>query len=224
MKHYDSRAFRTEIDSCIEPHPLDERLTAKRAERFRQVLARRTVRLTVVIDDCYDPHNATAVLRTSEAFGLDEIHVVTPRNRFAVNRSISQGSHLYTRVRSHSSIRDAYESLRQEGFMILASNLEAEAVVDPHDLSRVVEETPLALVFGNEESGVSETGIAESDGSFFVPMSGCTQSLNLSVTVAVTLFSIRHKSLASEAVGDMPCDLQRSRYDSWIRRQVERGR
>ena len=219
MKHTEVRSFATIHPSSIGSHPLDSRLTERRAERFRQVLARRVTRITVVIDDCYDPHNATAVLRSCEAFGLSEIHVVTPRNRFGVNKKISQGAHLYTRVRSHGSIAAAYEYLKSRSFRILASSLSEDATVDPHELSAV--SYPIALVFGNEESGVSAEGLERADGGFRIPMSGFTQSLNLSVTVAVALYSIRHAALAGDEIGDMSTDEQRSTYDNWIRRQTE---
>jgi tRNA (guanosine-2'-O-)-methyltransferase len=76
-------------------------------------------------------------------------------------------------------------------------------------------------VFGNEELGVSEEGRALADGGFFVPMCGFTQSLNLSVTVGVTLFSIRHKALAADLPGDMDDEEQRYWYDIWVRRQTK---
>ena len=219
MKHSEVRRFAQAHPSPIGAHPLDSRLTERRAERFRQVLARRVTRITVVIDNCYDPHNATAVLRSCEAFGLNEIHVITPRNRFKVNKQISQGAHLYTTVHAHPSIFEAYDSLKSRNFRIIASSLSAESTVDPHELA--FEANPIALVFGNEESGLSEESLDGADGSFYIPMSGFTQSLNLSVTVAVALYSIRHAALAGDEIGDMSTDEQRSTYDNWIRRQTE---
>ena len=221
MKHSEVRRFAQIHPSSIGDHPLDSRLTERRAERFRQVLARRVTKITVVIDDCFDPHNATAVLRSCEAFGLNEIHVVTPRNRFRVNKKISQGAQLYTTVHSHRSISAVYDELKSHDFRIIASSLSADATVDPHELSS--EESPIALVFGNEESGVSDEGLDGADGRFYIPMSGFTQSLNLSVTVAVALYSIRHLALARDEIGDMSADEQRSTYDRWIRRQTERN-
>ena len=182
------------------------------------MLARRSVGTTVVLDDCHDPHNATAVLRTCEAFGLAEIHVVPRNSPFRVNKKISQGAHLYTDVVSHDTISDCYAVLRSKGYKIIASSLQAGSVVDPHDLAIPGEAT--ALVFGNEESGVSDQGKEEADATFYVPLSGLTQSLNLSVTVAVTLFSIRHQSLAADDPGDMPEARQEATYERWIRRQL----
>ena len=92
--------------------------------------------------------------------------------------------------------------------------------MDPHTLSLDAARDPLALVFGNEESGVSQEASNLADGGFFIPMGGFTQSLNLSVTVAVTLFSLRHKALSRETPGDMAPEQQNYWYDLWVRRQV----
>jgi tRNA (guanosine-2'-O-)-methyltransferase len=220
MKHFEAHEFRRELPSEIDPHELDSAMTERRGARFRQVLARRIVGLTVIVEECFDPHNATAVIRTCEAFGIHCVHVVTGHNRFKINKKISQGAHRYVDVHSYGSIREAYTSVRESGFRIFASSLASDAVVDPHELCANLDSSPIALVFGNEESGVTDEGLSLADGSFFIPMCGFTQSLNLSVTVAVTLFSIRHVALASENPGDMPVTEQKQWYDRWIRRQT----
>ena len=220
MKHFEAHSFQHVLPSPVAVHELDSALTERRRTRFRQVLARRIVGLTVIVENCFDPHNATAVVRTCEAFGLQTIHVVTGSSRFRVNKKISQGSHRYVDIRAYNTIQEAYEVVRADGFLIFASSLSSDAIVDPHELTRGTKRNPIALVFGNEESGVTEAGRALADGEFFIPMSGFTQSLNLSVTVAVTLFSIRPRELAAESAGDMPADVQRFWYDRWIRRQT----
>ena len=112
------------------------KLTDKRRNRFRQVLARRSRSLAVVIEDCYDPHNATAVVRTCDCFGVHRVHVVSKRNTFKVNRRVSQGSHLYLDLRVNASIEEAYEELRRDGHKIFVSDLAAGAVVGPGTLRK----------------------------------------------------------------------------------------
>lgn len=220
MKHFTPPPFRHRHPSPVGPHPLDHNLTEARRERFRQVLARRCVSLTVAVEDCWDPHNATAVIRTCDAMGVHRIHAVTKSNSFRINRRISQGSHLYTDIRLHKDIESAYAYLREHGFRILVSDLTSESVMDPHQLYQSGQS--LALVFGNEERGLSREAIELADQSFAVPMSGFTQSLNLSVTVAVSLYSLRHRELAEDRPGDMSDEEQAYWYDLWIRRQVNR--
>jgi tRNA (guanosine-2'-O-)-methyltransferase len=120
-------------------------------------------------------------------------------------------------IRVHKDTAEAYSSLHTLGFKILAADLGTDSVVDPHNLKSLSD--PLALVFGNEESGVSEEGRELADGSFFIPMCGFTQSLNLSVTVAVALFSLRHQALTKDMAGDMDGEEQAYWYDLWVRRQ-----
>lgn len=223
MKHFKAYSFAKRLESPVGPHPMEQALTGQRRERFRQVLARRVTRLTVVVENCYDPHNATAVLRTCEAFGVHALHVVTDRNSFRVNRTISQGAHLYVDLVKHEDTERALRFLRDRGYRILVTDLGSGAARDPHDLRRALDRQPLALVFGNEESGVSQAARDGADGRFFVPMAGFVQSLNLSVTVAVTLFSIRHRELAEEVPGDMSAREQSYWYDLWVRRQAFRG-
>lgn len=218
MKPAEACPFRSSLPSPVGPHPYDHLLSRGRRERYRQVLARRTVRLCVVVDNCYDAHNASAVVRTCDAFGVHRVCVITSRNSFKVNRQVTQGAHLYTDLRVYRKVEPLYADLRADGFRILVADLGADAVVDPHALA--AEERPLALVFGNEEGGASPDAIAGADGRFLIPMCGFTQSLNLSVSVAVTLFSLRHRALADDSPGDMSDAEQAAWYDRWARRRT----
>jgi len=178
---------RADLPSPVPAHPLDSLVTDKRARKYRQVLARRTERLIIVVEDCFDPHNATAIVRTCDAFGLQRVVVTTGRNHFKVNRKVSQGSHLYMDLQVFPEITAAYASLRAEGYRILVTDLAAGAVQSPDLLRPLLEERPLALVFGNEGSGVTPAASSQADGHFLIPMAGFPQSLNLSVAVAATL-------------------------------------
>jgi len=208
---------RADLPSPVPPHPLDSLVTDKRARKYRQVLARRTERLIIVVEDCFDPHNATAIVRTCDAFGLQRVVVTTGRNHFKVNRKVSQGSHLYMDLQVFPEITAAYASLRAEGYRILVTDLAAGAVQSPDLLRPLLEERPLALVFGNEGSGVTPAASSQADGHFLIPMAGFPQSLNLSVSVAATLWSLRGRELTADQPGDLPAERQVALYDHWIR-------
>ncbi|MDA3961115.1 MAG: RNA methyltransferase [Planctomycetota bacterium] len=214
-----TRRWRHLLPSPIEAHPADCLLTPERAETFRQVLARRTERLAVVVEDCHDPHNATAVVRSCDIFGVHRVHVTTGRSRFKVNRRVSQGAHRYVDLNVHADITEAYAALRKDGFKILVSDLHADAVVGPQSLAENLAEQPLALVFGSEGYGVSQAASEQADGFFLIPMAGFSQSLNLSVSVATTVYSLRALALTADAPGDMSAERQRAWYDSWLRAQ-----
>jgi len=148
--------FAQRLPSPVPSHPVDDLLTVERADTFRQVLARRTGRIAVVLEDCYDPHNATAVMRTCDAFGIMRVHCTTGRSRLKINSRVSQGAHRYLDLRIHEAIPAAYASLRADGFRIMVSDLKADAVVGPQHLSTILDERPLAVVFGSEGFGISD--------------------------------------------------------------------
>ena len=213
------RRWRQELSSPVPAHPADDLLTPERALAFRQVLARRSTRLAVVVEDCYDPHNATAVMRTCDIMGVHRVHVTTGRSRFKINRRISQGAHRYIDLRIHETIDEAYAELRADGYRVFCTDLRADSVIGPQALAAAMNEAPIAVVFGSEGFGVSQAATDGADGHFLIPMAGFSQSLNLSVSVAITLYALRGDALAADTPGDMPADEQIRWYDAWIRRQ-----
>jgi tRNA (guanosine-2'-O-)-methyltransferase len=219
----DEAPLRTQLPSPVGEHALDALLTPERARKYRQVLARRTGRLTVVVEDCYDPHNATAIIRTCDAFGVHRVVVTTGRNAFKVNPKISQGSHFYADLSVFPGIEEAYAALRARGVAIYVSDLAAQAVIGPERLRAQLAERPLALVFGNEGSGVSERASALADGHFLIPMVGFPQSLNLSVSVATSLYALRSQELLADAPGDLSAAEQCAYYDHWVRAHTGRS-
>ncbi|MCS6969897.1 MAG: RNA methyltransferase [Planctomycetota bacterium] len=210
--------LRRPLPSPVPPHPLDARITAERARNYRQVLARRVQRLVVVVEDCFDPHNATAILRTCDACGIHRVLVTTARNAFRVSERVSQGVERYLDLRVLPGIEAAADWLRARGYRIIVSDLAAEAVVGPQALRAQLASAPLAVVFGNEGHGISERARALADGCFLLPMCGFAQSLNLSVSVAMTLQALRGEELAADAPGDLPAEEQIATYDLWVRR------
>ena len=213
------RRFQHDLPSPVPPHPVDALLTEQRAHAFRQVLARRCRGIAVVIEECYDPHNATAAMRTCDIFGVHRVHCVASRTRFKVNRRVSQGAHKYLDLRFHADITEAYAQLRADNYAIYATDLRADAVVGPQQLRRQAAERPLALVFGSEGFGISDAARAGCDGAFLIPMAGFSQSLNLSVSVAVSLYALRGDALAEDAPGDLSPQEQAFWYDQWVRQQ-----
>ncbi len=207
-----------DIPSPVPPHPGDTLLTPARAARWRQVLARRTGRLAVVVEDCFDPHNASAIVRTCDAFGVHRVWVTTAKNAFRLNPKVCQGSHLYLDLHIQPTIADAYAELRALGYRILVSDLAAGAVPGPGLLKPLLDERPLALVFGNEGNGVSPEAVAGADGAFLIPMVGFPQSLNLSVSVATSVYALRQREMEANLPGDLSAEEQIATYDRWIRR------
>jgi tRNA (guanosine-2'-O-)-methyltransferase len=193
--------------------------TSRRQERIESVLARRQTSLTVVLEDVHDPHNASAVLRSCDAVGVLDVHLVyvheePPRTSFG--RTTSASAAKWIRTHFHDSIEQCYEHLREEGFSIWATALQPES----RDLYSLPLSDPTALVFGNEMRGVSEAAIAKADGTVFIPMQGMVESLNISVACAVSLYEAMRQRIAA-GLYDSPAlesEALVSLRDEWLRK------
>lgn len=167
-------------------------LSESRRERVEIALAARTRDVVVVLEDIYNEHNASAVLRTSEAFGVLEVHTVPRTRQFRLSRKVSLGSHRWVDLRRHGSSETAYAALRERGYRIWAADVHG----DPVPLSEVPADEPIALVFGNELEGLTRQAVEAADGIFKVPMTGFVESLNISVAAAVSVYDVLERRRA----------------------------
>ncbi|WP_029894411.1 TrmH family RNA methyltransferase [Desulfohalovibrio reitneri] len=163
------------------PRPITER----RAQRIREVLARRQPDLTLVMDNIWDPHNVSAVLRSCDAFGVDEVQLHYTTSAFPdIGAKSSASAKKWVRRRRHSDSSAMVEELHGRGFNVLATGFTPESRPLPDwDLVR-----PTAVVLGNEHDGVKEDILKLADGVLYVPMVGMVQSLNVSVAAALVLY------------------------------------
>ncbi len=160
---------------------LGDMITPDRRQRMEQILDYRTQYLTFVLEDMYQPHNASAVLRTCECFGIQELQVIEQRNDFSPNIDIAVGSGNWITTTAHSDAQAAIKALRANGYRIVTTSLEPPCHT-PADLPL---DQPLAVVFGNELDGVTDTMASAADAHVHIPMYGFTQSLNVSVSAAL---------------------------------------
>ncbi len=161
-------------------------LSHERVHRIEQVLRHRLVSVTVVLENLHDPHNGGAALRTCEAMGLTNVHVVEPLEPFQTNHRVTKRAHKWLTVYRHPTIDGCLQMLREWGFRCWAAVPPvpgSRPVVEP----QVAVDSPVALLFGNEHEGLSARAQELSQGTFAIPMFGFTESLNLSVSVAVSL-------------------------------------
>jgi tRNA (guanosine-2'-O-)-methyltransferase len=159
-------------------------LVPERKARIDEVVANRTRTLTVVMEAFCDPQNVNAVLRTCEAFGVQELHVVEGAMKpYDRNKKITQNADKWLEVHRWRSTRECLERLRSEGFAIYATHLGPGA----KRLEELKFAGKVALVFGNERRGVSEQAVALADASYTIPMRGFVQSLNVSVAAAISI-------------------------------------
>ncbi len=162
---------------------LESMLTPERIVRIDQVLEARLTSVATAVEDTYDPHNAAATIRTSEALGLQELHVIEPGARFSATKGVTRGAHRWIDLHRWPAADACVHALHDRGFRVYATLPDANAV----SIENVDVSTPLAVLFGNEHSGVSPDAVAACDGAITVPMFGFTESYNLSVTVGLAM-------------------------------------
>jgi len=170
-------------------------MTPERNERLSSVLNKRQPDLTVVLENVFDPHNISAVMRTCDAVGIQDIyilnHKIPPHRKWGAKSSSSAAKWLTIHQFTEADV--CFAELRKHYKKIYTTHLSTDAV----GLYELNLTEPVALVFGNEHSGVSEEIIAMADGNFIIPQVGIIKSLNISVACAVTLYeAFRQKNNA----------------------------
>lgn len=170
-------------------------MTNERRQKIEAVLSKRQNDLTVVLENVFDPHNISAVMRSCDAVGVQEIYVLNtkiPRHKKWGARSSSSAAKWLT-VHQFENTEECFAALRKKYSTILTTHLSTDAV----SLYQLDLTAPVALVFGNEHSGVSEEIIQLADGNFIIPQVGMIRSLNISVACAVSLYeAFRQKQVA----------------------------
>ena len=181
---------------------MSDYLLPERKARIDEVVARRTRTLVVVMEAFCDPQNVNAVLRTCDAFGVQEVHVVEgPMKAFDRNKKISQNADKWLDVVRWTSTAECLAELRRRGHAIYVTHLGPASV----GLGELSFAGPVALVFGNESRGVSDEALALADARYAIPMRGFSQSLNVSVAAAVSLArAVDRREAQRGRHGDLP--------------------
>lgn len=196
-------------------------LRPERWARLQAVLAQRLGAVRAVVENLHHPHNASAVLRTCDALGVQHVHAVEAAEDFAFSRRITLGAHKWLTLHRHETFDACAAELRGAGFRLFAAMLDPCAV----PLEELPVDRPLALVFGNEKAGVSPETRARCDGAFTIPMAGFSQSLNISVAAAVSLYSVARRVRAERLDGGLLSEEERAAVlASWLPRSLRCGR
>lgn len=165
---------------------LTPRLTERRMQRIDEVIAKRTYEVACVFDGPYDMGNVSAVLRTCEGLGIQPVHIIETQEKFKEANRVTQGAEKWLDIRRWKEPMACVDELKSRGYRICATHLEASRPIAEIDFSE-----PTALVLGNEQEGVSDEVLEASDLRCIIPMAGFTQSFNISVAAALTLYHVR---------------------------------
>ena len=158
-------------------------ISEERKKRFLNVLSERTRYLTVAIEDVYQLHNTSAVIRSCDAFGVQDIHVVEDRFGKRLDKDIAMGSEQWVDINRYQKSDDCIASLKKQGYQIVATS--------PHNNSNFISDFSItsktALFFGTEKEGLSKEVLQKADEFLKIPMVGFSESLNISVSAAILL-------------------------------------
>lgn len=197
---------------------LDEFVSEHKKELIDQVLSKRTRQFTLAFEDIDKPHNISAVLRTAECLGIQDLHFIKNKNDYEINPTITQGAAKWLTLNhysEHSNNVDAcYDKLHSDGYLIYATTLHKESIpVEQLDTTQ-----KLAIVFGTEADGISEEAGQKADGYVHVPMNGFTESFNLSVTAALILSTLLNSpNTVSHLLEDEKLNLKSEWYRKVVR-------
>ena len=192
-------------------------VSERRLSLFKDILSYRTRYISVVLEDIYKSHNASAVLRTCDAFGIQDIHIIEKENPFELSTNVTIGSDKWLSISKYNKgsqiTTKAFDRLREQGYRIVATT--------PHYKSASLNEFNLerakvALVFGSELNGLSEEALNNADEFLYIPMVGFSESLNISVSAAIILNSLSSKLRKLDINWKLTDEEQLELLESWL--------
>ncbi|UJH69337.1 RNA methyltransferase [Allomuricauda sp. SCSIO 65647] len=192
-------------------------VSEERKERFSDVLAHRTKFLTVAIEDVFQLHNTSAVLRSCDAFGIQELHVVEDRFGQRLDKNIAMGAEQWVDVSRYRSSQECMNVLKNKGYQIIATT--------PHDDSGLLQGFQLkaktALFFGTEKEGLSEAVMQQADGFLKIPMVGFSESLNISVSAAIIIQELTQRLRKSSIEWQLTDDEMMAKRFDWVKKSIK---
>ncbi len=202
---------------------LSQFVSERRVQLFDAVLDQRTRYITLVLEDIYQAHNASAVLRSCECFGIQDVHLIENVNEYRISPEVALGSNKWLSIFRHNqqknNTRFALQSLKDNGYRIVATS--------PHKNDSNLEDFDLqkgktALVFGSELTGLSDEALEIADEFVKIPMAGFTESLNISVTAAICIHYLTGKLKKDPSIlWEIPTDEKQEIKLSWLRNSIK---
>lgn len=198
-------------------------VTENRKQKFDALIRHRTKHLTVVLEDIYQPHNAAAVLRSCDCFGVQDVHVIENQNKFEANPDVELGSAKWITLNKYNSkeenTADCIKILKQKGYKIV--------VTSPHKNDCSIEELDItnksALFFGTEMRGATPVAFEQADAFVKIPMVGFTESLNISVSAAVTLYTLITRLKKSSVEWHLSKEEENAVRLQWLRNSIPKS-
>lgn len=196
---------------------LETIITENRRDKFLDVLSRRTKHFTVAIEDLFQLHNTSAVMRTCEIFGIQELNVIEEKYGKTIDKEIAMGAQKWVDVNRYNSITDCITNLKSKGYRIIATT--------PHEDSSLLEDfdisQPAALFFGTERLGLSEEVMQQADGFLKIPMFGFTESINVSSSAAIIIQHLSSRLRSSDIQWQLTEEEILEKRIDWARKSIK---
>ncbi len=202
---------------------LQQFITRERYDKFQAALLKRTRYITIALEDIYQSHNASAVLRTCDCFGIQDVHIIENRNKYEVNPDVALGSAKWLNLIHYDQIENntvtCLKKLKESGYRLVATS--------PHKDDFTPETLPLeqktALIFGTELAGLSPSALEMADDFIKIPMVGFTESLNISVSAAIFIHSLTNRLRSSPFEWQLTSDEQSEIMTGWLKNSIKRS-
>ncbi|KSA14037.1 TrmH family RNA methyltransferase [Maribacter dokdonensis] len=196
---------------------LEEFISENRKERFTEILSQRTNYITVAVEDVYQMHNTSAVVRSCESFGVQTAHLIEGKYGKRLDEEIAMGAQKWVDVKRYQNSKEAIDTLKNKGYKIVATS--------PHADSSLLQNFKLngktALFFGTEKNGLSDYVLENSDASLKIPMVGFTESLNISVSAAIILQHVTTQLKSSNIDWQLTEDELWERRLDWTKKSIK---
>jgi len=192
-------------------------LTDSRKEKFLKILENRTNHFTIAMEDVYQLHNTSAVMRSCEVFGIQELNVVEQKFGKRIDTEIAMGAQKWVDINRFNTMQNCIDALREKGYQIIATT--------PHNDSCLLHEFDIskrsALFFGTEKQGLSQEVIDQADGYLKIPMVGFTESLNISVSAAIIIQDITSRLRQSKIDWKLNDDEILAKRLAWTKNSIK---
>lgn len=196
---------------------LETFLTKSRSELFIKVLSQRTKHFTVATEDVYQLHNTSAVIRTCDVFGIQEINIIEEQNRKRIDREIAMGAQKWVDLNRYHTVKDCISDLKHQGYQVVATTPHHEdCLLHQFDISK-----KSCFFFGKEQEGLSQEVMENADLFLQIPMVGFTESLNISVSAAIILQHVTNQLRRSDIKWQLSEEEQLQKRMEWIQNSIK---
>jgi tRNA (guanosine-2'-O-)-methyltransferase len=196
---------------------LETFITENRRDKFLDILQSRTKHFTIAIEDVFQLHNTSAVMRTCEVFGIQQMHVIEEKYGKKIDKEIALGAQKWVDVNRHASAQSCIDKLKEQGYKIIATSPHNDScLMDDFDISQ-----RSAIFFGTEKMGLSDTVMQQADGFLKIPMVGFTESINISSSAAIIIQNLTGRLRKSGIDWKLTEDEILEKRIDWTRKSIK---